>query len=48
MFFGKPPETKMNPETQKKEKDYWAPSIKMMMDPNFLKSLINYEKEEIK
>ena len=34
-------------DTQKKEKDYWGPSIKMMMDPGFLKSLINYEKEEI-
>jgi dynein heavy chain len=47
MFFKKTPEMKMNPETQKKEKDYWGPSIKMMMDPGFLKSLINYEKEEI-
>jgi len=37
----------MNPETQKKEKDYWGPSVKMMMDPGFLKSLINYEKEAI-
>ena len=47
MFFGKAPDSKMNPETQKKEKDYWGPSIKMMMDPGFLKSLINYEKEGI-
>lgn len=47
MFFGKAPETKMNPETQKKEKDYWGPSIKMMMDPGFLKSLINYPKDDI-
>jgi len=37
----------MNPETQKKEKDYWKPSIQMMMDPGFLKSLINYDKEGI-
>ena len=33
MFMGKQPESKMNPETQKKEKDYWGPSVKMMMDP---------------
>ena len=48
MFFNIKPDVKMNPETQKKEKDYWQPSIKMMMDPQFLKNLINYEKEEIK
>ena len=47
MFFGIKPDVKMNPETQKKEKDYWGPSVKMMMDPNFLKNLINYDKEGI-
>ena len=47
MFFGIKPDVKMNPETQKKEKDYWGPSIKMMMDTNFLKNLINYDKEGI-
>lgn len=37
----------MNPETQKKEKDYWGPSLKMMQDTGFLQSLINYDKEGI-
>ena len=40
-----PPITAMNPETQKKEKDYWKPSIGMMMKPSFLQDLINYNKE---
>ena len=47
MFFGIKPDVKMNPETQKKEKDYWIPSIKMMMDAQFLKKLIDYDKEGI-
>ena len=47
MFFGIKPDVKMNPETQKKEKDYWGPSVKMMMDPNFLKNLVGYDKEGI-
>ena len=47
MFMGIPPTSKMNPETQKKEKDYWGPSLKMMQDGGFLQSLINYDKEGI-
>jgi dynein heavy chain len=47
MFMGVPPVSKMNPETQKKEKDYWGPSLKMMQDTGFLQSLINYDKEGI-
>jgi len=27
MLFGKKPEVKMNPETQKKEANWWVPSI---------------------
>ena len=30
MFMKIDPEVKMNPETQKKEKNYWGVSIKMM------------------
>ena len=37
----------MNPETQKKEKDYWGPSLKMMQETGFLPSLVNYDKETI-
>ena len=47
MFMNVPPATKMNPETQKREKDYWGPSLKMMQDSGFLQSLINYDKEGI-
>lgn len=47
MMMGVPPVSKMNPETQKKEKDYWGPSLKMMQDTGFLQSLINYDKEGI-
>jgi dynein heavy chain len=35
----------MNNETQKKEKDYWPPSVQMMSDMKFLQNLINYDKE---
>jgi len=41
------PITAMNPETQKKEKDYWKPSVGMMMKPTFLQDLINYPKEDM-
>ena len=47
MFMNIRPEMKMNPETQKREKDYWQPSIKMMMEQGFLKKLIDYDKEGI-
>jgi len=39
MFKGVAPDSKMNPETQKKEKDWWGPSVKMMMQSDFLNSL---------
>jgi dynein heavy chain len=47
MMMGLQPNSKMNPETQKKEKDWWGPSLKMMQDVGFLQSLINYDKEGI-
>lgn len=47
MLKGIQPEIKMNPETQKKEKDFWGVSLKMMMDMGFRDSLINYKKEEM-
>jgi len=47
MFMGNKPEMKMNPATQKKEKEWWGVSVKMMMASDFLKSLINFDKEAI-
>jgi dynein heavy chain len=47
MMMGVAPVSKMNTETQKKEKDYWGPSLKMMQEAGFLQSLINYDKEAI-
>jgi len=49
MFRDIPPEVKMNPETQKREKNYWCPSLKMMQEtsPPFLQTLINFDKEGI-
>lgn len=37
----------MNPETQKKEKDYWPPSVILMSDMKFLQNLINFDKETL-
>ena len=45
MLFEVPPLMTMNPETQKKEKDYWKPSTSLMMKPTFLKDLIDFDKE---
>jgi len=45
MLFGIEPVSVMNPETQKKEKDYWKPSVGLMMRPTFLQDLINFDKE---
>lgn len=49
MFRDIPPEMKQNPDTGKKEKNYWGPSLKMMQEtsPPFLSTLINYDKEGI-
>ena len=45
MLFGKKPEIKMNPETQKREANWWVPSLQIMNDTKFLNNLINYDKE---
>jgi dynein heavy chain len=47
MLMDVQPITAMNPETQKKEKDYWKPSVGMMMKPTFLADLINYPKDDL-
>jgi dynein heavy chain len=41
------PASKMNPETQKKEFDYWKPAQKMMNQADFRSKLLEYPKEEI-
>lgn len=41
------PNRKMNPETQKKETDYWPPAQKMMNSGHFLNDLLQYDKESI-
>jgi dynein heavy chain len=45
MLFGKKPEIKMNPETQRREANWWVPSLQIMNDTKFLNNLINYDKE---
>lgn len=47
MLFGVAPIREMNPETQKREENYWKPSVTMMMDPKFLTKLIEYEKDDL-
>jgi len=37
----------MNPETQKKEANWWPESIRIMNDTKFLSNLINYDKENM-
>jgi dynein heavy chain len=41
------PIKKMNPETQKRETDFWPPAQKMMASSDFLKSMVGYDKEAI-
>ena len=36
MLFGRTPIKEMNPETQKREENWWKPSVQMMIDPKFL------------
>lgn len=47
MLMNIQPVFQVNPETQKKEKDYWKPSVAMMMKADFLQSLINYPKDDL-
>jgi dynein heavy chain len=47
MLQGIAGEKKMNKDTQKKETDYWGVSVKMMMQPGFLDSLVKYDKESM-
>ena len=41
------PLRKMNPETQKKETDYWPSAQKMMNSGHFLNDLLQYDKDSI-
>lgn len=47
MIFDKPPEKVMNPDTQKKENNYWITSVKMMNDPEFLSNILHFDKESL-
>lgn len=47
MFMGIKAERVTNKDTQKKEDNWWGVSVKMMMQPSFLRSLIDYDKEGI-
>jgi dynein heavy chain, axonemal len=47
VLLGLKPEAKMNPETQKKELDFWPVAIKMMNGSTFLKDLQEYDKDNI-
>ena len=41
------PEKKMNPQTQKREINFWEPAKKAMNGSDFLKSLLDYPSEEV-
>jgi dynein heavy chain len=41
------PKSAMNPETQKREHDWWGPCKTMMNGSGFRNELVNYPKEEI-
>jgi hypothetical protein len=47
VLMGKAPESKMDPNTQKKIYDYWPVAVKMMNSDDFLKNLQFYDKENI-
>ena len=47
ILMEQPVGTFINPETQKKEKDYWKASVQMMMQPSFLDSLINFKRDDL-
>jgi dynein heavy chain len=47
IMFDIDPEKKMNPETQKVEPDYWGPSLKLLMDINFLNNVKTYQKNRL-
>lgn len=46
-LFGVKPVTTMNQKTLKKEKDFYAPGMKMFGDMNFLKNLIQFDKDNV-
>jgi hypothetical protein len=46
MIFGIAPLKEMNPQTQKREENYWKPSVTMMINPKFLSNLIDFDKDE--
>lgn len=47
MLFGIAPIKEMNSETQKREENYWKPSVTMMNNPKFLSNLIEFEKDDL-
>ncbi len=47
VLMGKQPESKIDPETQKKVLDFWPVAIKMMNNPNFLTDIKNYPKDSL-
>ena len=47
VLMGKPPERKLDPQTQKRTEDYWPAAVKMMNEDGFLKALLEYDRETI-
>ena len=47
VLMGHKPESKMDPNTQKKIYDYWPVAVRMMNKDDFLKDLQGYDKENI-
>ncbi|CAF0812566.1 unnamed protein product [Didymodactylos carnosus] len=47
ILLGQPPERVVDPATGKRIDDYWRTSVKVLTNVNFLRSLINYDKDNI-
>lgn len=47
VLFSLKPDSKMDPNTQKKIYDFWPVAVKMMNKDDFLASLTNYNKDEM-
>ena len=47
VLMGQKPERKIDPETQKPYQDYWSASVKLMNNADFLKNVLEFDRENI-
>ena len=47
VLFGKEAEKKMDPNTNKYTFDFWPVAIKLMSDINFLKNILEFDRDTI-